>query len=176
MPCLRLPAVDVHASFVEAMGEFRAEGRGSDGDDTMVGEELRDGRWQTSDGFVEFIASLRAETVRPQRPGWVACTTWWWCEGSTYLGRIALRHELTDRLRVVGGHIGYDVRPTARRRGHASAMLAAVLPHARRMGLAAVLVMCDTNNVASRKVIEVNGGALQDELNGKLRYWIDLAA
>ena len=34
------------------------------------------------------------------------------------------RHDLLRR----GGHIGYDVRPSARRRGHATAMLAAALP------------------------------------------------
>ena len=144
MPRLRLPAVDVHASFAEAMAEFRAEGRGNAGDDTMVGEEIRDGGWQSAAGFAGFVAALHAEAITPKRADWVTCTTWWWCDGSTYLGRIALRHELTEHLRVKGGHIGYDVRPTARRRGHATAMLAAVLPHARRLGLDAVLLTCDT--------------------------------
>ncbi|HEX3589598.1 MAG TPA: hypothetical protein VHV74_08190 [Pseudonocardiaceae bacterium] len=114
MPRLRPHAVDVHASFVEAMAEFCAEGRGGADDVTMVGNEIRDGRWRTAEGFPDFVASLHADAVTPQRAGWVTCTTWWWCDGSTYLGRIALRHELTDSLRVAGGHIGYDVRPTAR--------------------------------------------------------------
>lgn len=174
MPRLRLPTIDVRSSFVEAMAEFRAEGRGGVDDDTMIGQEIRDAGWQTADEFADFVAALRAESVTPQRAGWVCCTTWWWCEGSTYLGRIALRHELTKHLREVGGHIGYDVRPTARRQGHATAMLAAVLPHARRMGIDAALVTCDVDNVASRRVIEANGGVLEDELGGKLRYWITL--
>lgn len=42
-----------------------------------------------------------------------------------YLGRLAIRHRLTPRLRTLGGHIGYDIRPSARQRGHATAMLAA---------------------------------------------------
>lgn len=174
MPRLRLPAVDVHSSFVEAMAEFCAEGRGGADDNTMIGHEIRDASWRTAEGFAGFVAALRADSVTPRRAGWVACTTWWWSEGSTYLGRIALRHELTKRLREVGGHIGYDVRPTARRQGHATAMLAAVLPHARRMDIDAVLLTCDVDNVASRRVIEVNGGVLEDEFEGKLRYWINL--
>jgi predicted acetyltransferase len=173
MPELRLPAVDVHSSFVEAMAEFSAEGRGGADDNTMVGGEIRDGGWQTAPGFADFVAMLHADAVAPRRAGWVACTTWWWCEGSTYLGRIALRHELTERLRKIGGHVGYDVRPTARRQGHATAMLAAVLPHARRMDIEALLVTCDADNVASRRVIEANGGTLADESDGNLRYWIN---
>ena len=173
MPSLRVPSVEVHASFVEAMAEFLAEGRGSPDDATLVGSELRDDRWRTPAGFADFIASLHAEAEQPRQAGWVTQSTWWWCEGPVFLGRIALRHELTDSLRAEGGHIGYDVRPSARR-GHATAMLAAVLPHARAMGIDAVLLTCDASNVASRRVIEANGGERQDEFRGRFRYWIEL--
>ncbi len=105
-------------------------------------------------------------------PGHVPCTTWWWVDGPDYLGRIALRHRLTGGLRETGGHIGYDVRPSARRRGHATAMLRAVLPHARSLGIEQVLVTCDTDNIGSRRVIESNGGVLEDERHGKLRFWV----
>lgn len=174
MPSLAAPSAQFRSSFVDAMAEFRAEGRGGPDDDTMLGMEYREGLWRTADGFDEFTAAFERAAVTPSQVGWVCCTTWWWCEGSTYLGRIALRHELTDRLRQIGGHIGYDVRPTARRQGHATAMLAAVLPHARAMGIDAALLTTDTGNTASRKVIEANGGVLKDEVGGVLRYWIDL--
>lgn len=176
MALLREPAPDVHRSFVEAMTEFCAEGRGAEDDDSMVGQEIRDGRWRSETGFADFVAWLKSASVTPSQPGWVTCTTWWWCDGSTYLGRIALRHELTEYLHRAGGHIGYDVRPTARKQGHATAMLAAVLPHARAMHIDSVLVTCEVDNVASRKVIETNGGVLENEIDGKLRYWIDLAS
>ena len=93
--------------------------------------------------------------------GWVPCTTWWWLEDDRYLGRIALRHRLTERLLREGGHIGYDVRPTARGRGHATAMLHAVLPEAAALGISSALVTCDVDNVASA-VIQANGGVLEE--------------
>jgi len=102
----------------------------------------------------------------------VPCTTLWWVEDDEYLGRLAIRHRLTEWLRKVGGHIGYDVRPTARRQGHATAMLRAALPRARELGIDDVLVTCDVDNVASRRVIEANGGRFEDERDGKLRFWV----
>lgn len=92
-----------------------------------------------------------------------------------YAGRLSIRHRLNDRLRVIGGHIGYDVRPSARRRGHATAMLRVALPLARELGIESALVTCDTDNVASRKVIEAAGGVLADQRSGKLRFWVPTA-
>jgi predicted acetyltransferase len=51
-------------------------------------------------------------------------------------------------------------------------MLGEALPVARALGLDQVLVTCDSDNVASRKVIEANGGRYEDIRGNKLRYWI----
>jgi len=51
-------------------------------------------------------------------------------------------------------------------------MLRAALPVARDLGITSALVTCDVSNIASRKVIETNGGLLEDERDGKLRFWI----
>jgi predicted acetyltransferase len=96
----------------------------------------------------------------------------WWVNDQEYLGRITIRHRLTDALREEGGHIGYDVRPSARHRGHATAMLAAALPVARGLGIGQALLICDPDNTASRKVIEANGGVLDDKHGDRLRYWV----
>ena len=92
--------------------------------------------------------------------------------GDEYLGRISIRHRLTAHLREIGGHIGYDIRPSARQCGHATAMLAAALPVARSLGIDPALLTCDEDNIASRKVIEASGGMLEDNRHGKLRYWV----
>jgi predicted acetyltransferase len=96
------------------------------------------------------------------------------------IGRVSVRHELTEFLRKVGGHIGYGVLPMQRGKGHATEMLRQALDVARDRGLPRVLVTCDESNLASRKVIERCGGALDSVYTGpevsepKLRFWIDL--
>jgi predicted acetyltransferase len=176
MARLSPPTVQVRHSFVAAMREFRAEGRGDAGDDSMAGREIREygSTWSLPEGFGAYVAWVRAQSLEesPRPEGFVPSTTLWWVDGDEFLGRIAIRHRLTASLRVLGGHIGYDVRPSARRRGHATAMLRAALPVARSLGIESALLTCDLDNVASRKVIEHNGGVLEDEVNGKYRLWV----
>jgi predicted acetyltransferase len=99
-------------------------------------------------------------------------TNLWWVDNDRYIGRMSIRHDLNDWLREAGGHIGYDVRRSRRRQGHATAMLAAALRIAHDLGIEQALLTCDVDNVASRRVIERNGGVLEDERHGKLRYWV----
>lgn len=176
MPRLLPPGTGVHASFLAAMKEFQAEGRGGADDNSMVGREIYENasRWDDPVEFAAYVRRLRADALEesPRPQGHVPSTTLWWVAGKEYLGRLAIRHRLTARLRIVGGHIGYDVRPSARRRGHATAMLAAALPIARGMGIDRVLLTCDEDNIGSRKVIEANGGVRDDESGGVLRYWV----
>lgn len=176
MAQLVVPHAGVHASFVAAMAEFRAEGRGGRRDDTVLGSEIREIAtvWVSAGGFSVYLEGIRqqADPTAPRPVGWVPASTWWWTSGTEFLGRIQVRHELTDHLLQVGGHIGYDVRPSARGRGHGTAMLAAVLPRVRELGIDPALITCDVDNVASQRVIERNGGRLEDERHGKLRYWV----
>ncbi|CNG35806.1 Predicted acetyltransferase [Mycobacterium tuberculosis] len=174
MPELVAPAAAVHRSFVAAMEEFRAEGHGGPDDHSMIGRELREygGRWDDPDVFAGYAALLRAQAHEdgPLPDGFVPHTTLWLVDGSEYFGRIAIRHRLTPALRELGGHIGYEVRRSARRRGHASAMLRAALPIANGLGIDPALLTCEQDNTASRKVIEKHGGVLADRLGTRLRY------
>jgi predicted acetyltransferase len=141
----------------------------------MLGREIRvwGARWEDPAEFAAYAAWLRADVLEdsPRPAGHVPATTMWWADGLEYLGRITIRHRLTPSLLNVGGHIGYDVRPSARRRGYATSMLAAAIPVAFGFGIDPVLITCDTDNIGSRKVIEANGGVLEDERDGKLRFW-----
>jgi predicted acetyltransferase len=179
MPELIAPNVRVHTSFLQAMDEFRAEGRALATDSSMIGREIRSygGTWQDPAVFARYCAGLIADALpdTPRAEGWVASTTLWYVDGNEYVGRIAIRHTLTPTLLEVGGHIGYDVRRTARRRGHATAMLRDALPVAHALGIDPALVTCDTDNVGSRTVIEAGGGVLEDQRQGKLRYWVPTA-
>ena len=179
MPELLEPSAALAASFRSAMADFAAEGRGGPEDHSVLGRDLAGfaGQWHTPEGFERYLATLRveADTATPPPQNRVHSSTYWWAEGSQFLGSIRIRHALTPFLLEVGGHIGYDVAPRARRRGHGTAMLRAALPIAAGLGLDRVLITCDTDNVGSRKVIEANGGVLEDERSGKLRFWVRTA-
>jgi predicted acetyltransferase len=96
------------------------------------------------------------------------------------VGRLSFRHKLNDFLERIGGHIGYCVVPSQRRRGYASDMLKQSLEFARVRGLSKVLITCDTNNIGSKRIIEANGGVFENTSNEpelkiqKNRYWIGL--
>jgi predicted acetyltransferase len=176
MAQLTRPHVRFQESFLEAMQEFVDEGRA--GTDSMIGWDLDTfaDSWHTVEGFAAYVETTLVEAERPRQPGFVCQTSWWWTEGEEYIGRISMRHELNDHLREWGGHIGYDVRRSRRREGHATRMLAAVLVEAAGRGIDLALLTCDADNVASQKVIRANGGALADQRGEKLRFWVPTSA
>ncbi len=173
---LVLPTSTVRLSFLEAITEFMDEGRFSADDDSMLTREHRTfaDTWSGDTGFAAYVQSLLDDAVpdAPRASHLVPSTTLWWVEGDRYIGRLSIRHRLTERLLDIGGHIGYEVRPSARQCGHATAMLREALPYARALAIDPALLTCDTGNIASRRVIETNGGVLEDERHGKLRYWV----
>lgn len=177
MPELVAPTPAVHASYLAAAAEFRAEGRLGYGDVTALAYEAAHvPGLDDPEGFAAYVAALRDDVpfagAPPRVADWVPSTTLWYVDGATFFGRLSLRNRLNAFLRDVGGHIGYDVRPSARRRGHATAMLTAALPLAHALGIDPVLVTCDHDNVASRTVIERCGGIFEDRRGVKLRYWL----
>jgi predicted acetyltransferase len=176
MPELVLPTTTVRESFLEAMDEFVAEG--AQNSQTSAWIDRNAPGWRAPDAFAAFVDAVRADALpgTPRPEGHVPCTTLWWVDGEDYLGRIAIRHELNDFLLDVGGHIGYDVRPTRRREGHASAMLRHALPWALGLGIDPALVTCDDDNVGSIRVIEAAGGVLEDVRGAKRRYWVPTAS
>jgi predicted acetyltransferase len=171
MPALIDPTPRLRESFLEAVAEFRAD---RDFPTPWFVTDVDSPALTNPAAFAAYVARLLAERTADgvRRPGFVPMTTLWWADGETMLGRLAIRHRLTPALERAGGHIGYDVRPSARRRGHAIAMLAAALPVARSFGIEEALLTCDEWNIASRRVIERNGGRFVDMAGHKRRYWV----
>ena len=174
-------------SYLEALEELAAEGNAHYLDLVLPAEPGFPGASfslqsladpATFEEFCTYTAALaEPDTARPA--GWVTTTHLWMIADDAgedvVVGRVSLRHALTPWLLEVGGHIGYAVRPSARRRGYATAALAQMLDVAAAHGIDPVLVTCDDDNIASRKVIEANGGVLEDVRNTKMRFWVPTA-
>jgi predicted acetyltransferase len=95
--------------------------------------------------------------------GWEPCTTLFLEEGGELLGVVNLRHTLSEFLRTYGGHIGYTVRPAARRRGVGRRLLRVALEEGGRLGIERFVLTCSPSNVGSRRIIEACGGAFEAE-------------
>lgn len=100
-------------------------------------------------------------------------------EDNKIYGAIDLRHELNEYLLKVGGHIGYGIRPSERRKGYATRILSLGIEKAKKIGLTKVLVTCNKENLGSAGAIKNNHGRLENEFkeeNGNIvqRYWIHI--
>lgn len=157
MPALTLPTVELHPEWLQAHRDWA--GAHQDGSGLRDDEDV-----ESPEGFAAFVARLQqeADEAQPVPQGRVHCSYWWVTEDGTVLGAIALRHELNDFLLEAGGHIGFGIRPSARRRGLAGWALNQVLNHAWQRGLDRLLVTCEVDNEPSRRTIESRGGLLED--------------
>lgn len=171
---LELPHTRHQVSFLSAMAEFQSDSEKSAwiylGDDEPRDTPAKD--------FQAYVSKLRLmETMAP--PKFVKGTCYWAIYDDQVVGRIAIRHELNDFLRVIGGHIGFIVRPSFRKMGVASEMLRQLLQTDRARAIKKLLITCDDGNVASEKTITRNGGvfessAVDNEGKLKKRFWINL--
>lgn len=105
---------------------------------------------------------------------YVPQTIYWLIVNDKPVGIGKLRHYLNDNLKIVGGHIGYSIRPSERKNGYGNLILKEILKEAQKMNIDEVLLTCDEINIPSRKVIEKNNGVLESMENGECKYWIKL--
>ncbi len=99
-------------------------------------------------------------------------------EKNTVAGMIHIRHRLNEKLLLHGGHIGYSVRKSERRKGYATEMLGLALLECRKLGIDRALVTCAKTNLGSARTIQKNGGVLENEITEgeriTQRYWISI--
>jgi predicted acetyltransferase len=162
---LELPDKQYKDSFIEALEEFQQEGKY-----TYLNKD------QMTTDFEAFIAEIPEIRMKINH---VPETEYWLIEDKKYIGRLSIRHKLNGELLVKGGHIGYSIRPSERRKGYGVKILELGLEKAKILGLTRILITCDSSNEASRKIIENHGGVLENEVAGKsgnptiLRFWLD---
>lgn len=163
---LRVPEAALLGSYLEALrrGWTAREDRPEDAPEAQLARIAAD-----PEGFLAGHVDPEARgpaialpdgTLVPRLPG----ISWWIWDGE-FCGLANLRWQPgTAQLPAhVLGHIGYSVVPWKRRRGYATAALGLVLEQARGLRMPYVELTCDPSNLASRKVIEANGGAFVEE-------------
>lgn len=94
------------------------------------------------------------------------------------IGAIHLRFELNDHLKQIGGHIGYGIRPSERRKGYVIEMMTRIMTEVKKHEIKKLFLTCDKENLASSRTIEKCGGILEaiSDFEGKeiRKYWIDV--
>ncbi len=131
--------------------------------------------------YRDFETYLTTLEVKAPHPTLVPDSTYFCLDMDRHIlvGAVNIRHELNDYLLRFGGHIGDGIRPSERKKGYATAMIALALEKCRELGIYDVLMVCDKDNIASAKSIIKNGGILENEIthNGTIeqRYWIHLS-
>jgi len=131
---------------------------------------------KTYDVWLEVIQTA---VTRECNEDFVPATIYFGVQDGRIVGTIQIRHKLNQRLLKTYGHIGYGVRPSERRKGYATEMLALALKKCRDLGIEKTLVSCDKDNIGSAKTILKNGGVFEKEFaedDGNIvhQYWITL--
>jgi len=171
-PRLVTPSAAFQGSYLSLLEEIRQRG------EPFIPFPLK----YPADDLPALLARLEACALGSEiAAGFVAHQTYWLVDGGDQvLGASNLRLSLTPALRQEGGHIGYGIRPSARRRGHATLILQETLQKAKERGIFRALITCHKKNLGSAKAILKNGGVLESEelLLGHAdllqRYWISI--
>ena len=91
---------------------------------------------------------------------------YWLVEDKEFVGQIAIKHgSLNEEVKKYIGHFSYVVRPSKRCQGYGKMMLKKGLEKAKQMGYKKVMIACNIDNIGSKKIIEYNGGELNDIVN-----------
>jgi predicted acetyltransferase len=167
-PYLSEPTIAVKDSYLEAVGEFEAAQEWS-------ADEVKNAR-EDFEGLVERLKNRALGIDLPE--GYVPESVFWLIDGDKYIGRVGVRHRLTEKMKKFGGTIGYAIRPSERRKGYGTKMLALALAKAAELGLGEAIITCDELNIGSQKIIEANGGELiergvvvEERPNGTVRRY-----
>lgn len=147
---------DKALDYINEFYEFNSPVNGSGGLDHYLKQST----------YEEWLKKIRADidiaNVPPDR---VPSLTYFYVNESEdkIVGMVNIRLALNDFLRTEGGHIGYSVRPTERRKHYATNMLKEAIKVCKTIGIDEVIVSCDKTNLASANVIKNCNGQLDTE-------------
>lgn len=170
--------IQQNVKLIEPTAELESDFLAMANDHRICGDERYRAALEDFSAYLESLAIAALNKNLP--PNLVPEDEFWLVSDSCVIGRSKLRHWLIPASEHEGGHIGYDIRPSKRRKGYGTLILKLTLEKAKDLGLTRVLLTCDADNIASSRIIEKHGGALSgratSKKNGKpiLQYWIEL--
>jgi predicted acetyltransferase len=159
------------SALAEYIAEFESEG------ESRIHGYFGKPEWSHAETVENLMAWSRGERLS----GFVPNSTRFLFVNDRIVGNYNFRHVLSPELERCGGHCGYSVRPTERRKGYGTLLLEDAKRFARELGLIRILVTCSPENIGSSRVIERNGGRLEDLVDDQAadatvkRYWIELS-
>lgn len=171
---LHKPHIRFKESFLAALDEFEVQEDKTD----WIYMGPQEPTESPAFDFKDYLQRLLA-TEHTAQPHFVTTTTYWGIHKGQVVGRIGIRHVLDASLKRIGGHIGYIVRPSFRRKRVATTMLALTLKTAPAKKIGKLLLTCSEKNIASENTIVRNGGVFESIVNNpphprEKRFWIDL--
>lgn len=138
-------------------------------------------RCDTLENFADFVQMLdncekgKADKQYASQTAYFAVD-----ENDRLIGGVSIRHYLTIDGYNFGGHIGYGVRPSERKKEYGTEMLKLALEEAKRLKIYKVLLACLETNIGSNRVIQKCGGVFENKVKDSdnsiiNRYWIDVS-
>ena len=107
-------------------------------------------------GWLELIEKDKTRILNEER---VPSETYYLVnEQNNILGMLNIRLQLNEKLKEYGGHIGYGIRPSERRKGYNKINLYLGLLRCQELGLKEVLLDCRSDNEGSYRTMEALGG------------------
>jgi predicted acetyltransferase len=146
-----LPSKELGQQFMDMADEF-----GAAGETDYLDEEILSG------GLDEYLEYLRHGRMGERLPGSLVPWTQYWAISNVELvGFGSLRPRLSPWMSEFGGHIGYRIRPSARRNGFGTSLLRLMLAKASESGIDPALIVCTPDNVASIALLRKNGAIFE---------------
>lgn len=167
---LVVPSVEYLSSYVEAIKEYKQN-------------DVRTCSFSNPDEYDIFDKFQRYRTGNNLPENHVPSDFFWLIEDGEFIGEVSIRHRLTEDLLRYGGHIGYEIRSSKWNKGYGTEILRQALSKAKSMDLYDVLITCDDDNIGSARIIEKNGGKLENKVENMVdgkriltrRYWIHIS-
>ncbi|MGZ9583721.1 GNAT family N-acetyltransferase [Paenibacillus marinisediminis] len=129
---------------------------------------------RTFEEYKQWLTRSEAISKAEGLEDWMVPSNTYWLYANGYpVGFGKLRHYLTEKLREEGGHVGYTIRPSERKKGYGSMLLKLMLEEAKSMNIDKVLLTVQNNNTNSIKVALNNNGIIERSNEDRHYIWIE---